>query len=334
MPAMTCHNTTEFLDIDLTLEHMYPSEKLLSSWGHRLMLLIDKIFGRKILPRINGRLLHYSNYLIIDRIMGFRSENYLHAFSKIDYFTMMGNRMKENYLHCGVGGPGHPTEITVTGSPSYEGILLIKEKFDAAMRRHVMASLGIASEKHLYSFFLSPSSFTEQQIEEVVQVVESVRDCDFESAFLLKFHPKTRKGDPERFRQRLKGLLGEDLVLMTEFGGDELNARLILSSECVLQKQGTVGFIAMLFQTPLISYDLMPTDYFDDMYRLLDGSFHCMSKEEIGIAVRMLSTKEGRRELARKQKIACERYCYPEVSPCQKISGIIQRHFQEDRISC
>jgi len=327
IPSMTCHNSTEYADFDLTLEHMHPSQELLSNFKHKVMLLIDKIWPGPFLPKIKGSILSYSNYLIIDRLMGFRSPNYLHGFSGIDYFTMMGNRMKANFLNYGIGGEDHPTQITVTGSPSYEGILTIKKNFNDDDRNNTLKSLGINVNKNTYSFFLSPSSFSSDQIEEVAQVVETIGAFDTNSAFLLKFHPKTRKSDPPRFYERLSEFT-DDVVLMTEFGGDELNARLILSSRCVFQKQGTVGFISMLFQTPLISYDLFPTDYFDDMYLLLGGSYHCKTPADLKEALTKISTDDGRKQLVSMQKNACDLYCYPELSPCGKISGIIQEHFR------
>lgn len=325
-PSMSCHNSTEYLDMELTLEHMYLTEKYKNKLSHRFWLFLDKIFSGRLLPKINEEVLQYNGYIIIDRLMGFRSLNYLHGFSRLDYLAVTGERIKRNLHNSGLGNNGQSPKIVVTGSPSYEGIMNIKKNFNEEQRQEIYSKYGFDYDKNIYSFFLSPSSFTMIQINEVIQVISLIRESDKNSVFILKFHPKTRKCDPVKFREKLLTLSG-DLVIITEFGGDELNARIILSAKCVLQKQGTVGFIAMLFNMPLISYDLVDTDYYDNMYELIGGSFHCKTKAEILSALKRISTPKGMSELEKIQLEACKELCYPMLSPCSEISKIIKHHY-------
>ncbi len=326
LPAMSCHNSTEYLDFELTLEHMHLSDKDKSEKWRRLWLLVDHIIGGRLLPRVNDEILYYNGYAIIDKLMGFRSPNYLHGYSSLNYLTVTGEKIKNNLLGNGLNRNSEFPKVIVTGSPSYEGIMRIKNNFTQLDKEDIYKQYGIKNNRNLYSFFLSPSSFTKDQIDEVVTVVTTIRNFDQNSAFILKFHPKTQKGDPDKFRMQLSEL-SDDLVIITDFGGDELNAIIILSSKCVVQKQGTVGFIAMLFNHALISYNLVDTDYFDDMYELVGGSFHCKTKNEIIRSLNKLDTDGGKSELKKLQNAACNDVCYPNDSPCTEISKIIQSHF-------
>ncbi len=325
MPALSCHNSTEFLDFELTLEHMYLSDEQESSVAHKFWKRIDKILRGKLLPKVNSKFLNYSGLSIIDKIMGFRSLNYLHGSSMLEYLTVTGEKIKSN-LHKNSLDPASRPKIVVTGSPSYEYLFSYKDKFDDKDRMQLFDQYEFDLNKRLYSFFLSPSSFTEVQIEEVARVVLLIREYDTSSVFIIKFHPKTRTMDPPRFREKLK-VISDDLVLITEFGGDEFNAKIILSSECILQKQGTVGFIAMLYHSPLLSYDLVDTDYYDDMYERIGGSFHCKTETDILLALDKIGSPEGKSELVEKQKRACEDVCHPAISPCAEISAVIINHF-------
>ena len=44
---------------------------------------------------------------------------------------------------------------------------------------------------------------------------------------------------------------------MTEYTGDEVNARLVMAANAIVQKQSTVGFLVLLMRTPIISYNLI-----------------------------------------------------------------------------
>ena len=327
-PALTCHNITDFLDLDMTIRHWEIEPDYARSRRHRIALALDRLLGGRLLPRIHGRMLKYWNILFVDRLMGFRSPNYVQAFSGIEYLTVMGRRIIENYNVCGVGVGDSPTRIVVTGSPSLEGIREVARAFGPEQRQAMRRRLGLPTDKRVFSFFLSPSSFTDTQIEEVALAVETICRKVADCYFVIKFHPKTLQREPERFRHRLKAL-DEDLLLLTEFGGDAFNARLIMLSHCVVQKQSGVGYIAMTLRVPIISYDLAKTDYEDDMYKLIGGSFHAESVQELEAALDRLATEEGRTALARMQEEACEKYCYPVGSPCGEISKVIQDHFRE-----
>ena len=327
-PSLTSHNVTDFSNLEMTLAHLGLKSTTADRPSHRVALAVDRLLGGRLLPRVQGHILEYWRYLFIDRLMGYRAPNTLHAFSGIDYFTVMGRRIEENYNACGIGVGGSRTRITVTGSPSFETVFNVAKDFPAAERKDMLRELGLPSEAQIFSFFLSPSSFHDAQIEEVATVVETIGNKAADAFFVIKFHPKTRATEPERFRHRLSAL-GDSLVLLTAFGGDEFNAKLILLSHCLLQKQSGVGYIAMMLKVPIISYDLAETNYQDDMYKLLGGSFHVETADQLQAVLDRLNTAEGREELTRKQDEACRRYCVVVDSPCGKISAVIRRHFVE-----
>jgi hypothetical protein len=120
--------------------------------------------------------------------------------------------------------------------------------------------------------------------------------------------------------------------MVTEFGGDEWNGKLVLASECLVQKQSTVGYLAMIYGVPVLSYNLRPTDYDDDMYRLIGGSYHAESRTELVANLEMLGNGDGRRRLAALQAEACRKFCRTDCSPCGEISAVIQHHFDNERM--
>ena len=177
----------------------------------------------------------------------------------------------------------------------------------------------------LFSFFLSPSSFSEAQRTEVLRVVEEIDAAIADACFVLKFHPKTRKEDPVAFKSNLESL-GERLLIETVFRGDEHNAHLVLASDYVVQKQSTVGFIAMLLGKNIISYNLQDTDYEDDMYKVLDASVHVESIDELRAVLRDIRNGDFV-DLKGKRRDACYKFCLDTCEANKNISKVVQRHF-------
>ena len=332
LPALTVHNTTDFLDIELKLNRIYLPTADAEKSGHKFWLFVDRLLEGRLLPKANGRILRYDSKWLLDRVMGCRRVNGQHGFSGIRYLTVMGEEIKANYHRLGVGVAPNPTEVIVTGSPNFESLMDLPTRFGEAHRRELRASLGMPVDAFAFSFFLSPSSFSDEQIAEVADVVATLGSVRTDAWFILKFHPKTRAGDPQRVLSSL-GKHGERATIVTEFGGDEWNAGLVLASDCLVQKQSTVGYLAMMFSVPILSYNLRPTDYDDDMYRIIGGSYHAETRAELIANLERLSSDDGRRRLAEAQAEACRRYCRTDCSPCGEISAIIQRHFNTECMS-
>lgn len=323
IPSLTSHNTTEFIDIQNTLKR----DALIIKTNfqrviHCLFSCVDYMWGKKFFPRLKGMVLKYKPYLLIDRFMGYRAKNFYLGFSNVRYITVTGERIKENYCTCGFDG----RKIFVVGNPNYDHLMELKGEFTKTRQRELKEFLNIPQEKKIFTFFLSLSSFTKEQIEEIFLVISQIHSLTSSSFFILKFHPKTKKEFPIQFRERLQ-FLGDDFLLITGFQGDEFNAKLILISDFIVQKQSTVGFIAMILRKPIISYNLYPTDYEDDMYKILGGSVHVESIEELESVLSRINDRELWRTLEEKQRRACERFCLATDSANRKISEIILRHF-------
>ena len=137
--------------------------------------------------------------------------------------------------------------------------------------------------------------------------------------------PKTRKEDPVAFKSNLESL-GERLLIETVFRGDEHNAHLVLASDYVVQKQSTVGFIAMLLGKNIISYNLQDTDYEDDMYKVLDASVHVESIDELRAVLRDIRNGDFV-DLKGKRRDACYKFCLDTCEANKNISKVVQRHF-------
>ena len=327
LTSITCHTTTDMIDVSVSAHHYSISDDFAAQPVHRFMEIVDSIFGRRILFRMAGYVIAYDPArLLVDRMMGFRAPSNFHGVSGADYVTVSGHRIAENFQAQGVGLPGGETRLLVTGSPAYEALYRIARDLDAEQRRKFCTEYGIPADRPMYSLFLSPSKFDENQIEEIAEVIRLIRGHDPRAFIMLKFHPKTRNGEPERFRTRMR-LGPEDMLTITEFGGDELNTRLTLVSHCLVQKQSTVGFIAMLLSIPIISYNFRDTGYADDLYRSLQASFHAESPTAFSDALRLLGTAEGRARLAEMQEAACRNFCIRAPSPCSLVADAIKAHF-------
>ena len=118
--SLTIHNTYDFSDIDLKLKkHFLPQNKL-NKFPNSFFIFLEKIFNLNILPRVKHKYLKYDKYWIFDKLVGSKRINNHHGFSGIKYFTVMGQKIKENYIKLGVSSNGNNTNIVVAGSPSYE----------------------------------------------------------------------------------------------------------------------------------------------------------------------------------------------------------------------
>ena len=323
MPSLTCHNTTELISIDLTLERdRYKGRDGKDSLLHRLFLLIDTIVGGRFLPRWPGQINKYTpKKLVVDRLMGYWSQNFYCGFGKVDYLTVSGHEIGDNYEKLGLD----KTRIIVTGSPNYDFLDEVKRDFGETEQKNFRENLGMTSDDTLFSLFLSPSSFTEAQMAEVLLVVREIDSVIANSFFVLKFHPKTGEKYPLAFRSNLQSL-GKRLLILTEYRGEEHNAQLVLASDYLLQKQSTVGFIAILLRKNIISYNILDTDYEDDMYKVLNASAHVESKEELRKV--LLDIRNGDfADLRGRQRTACHRFCLDTHEANRNISKVIQGHF-------
>lgn len=284
--------------------------------------MIDAMLGGRFLPRWPGQVNKYSPWrLIVDRLMGWRSQNFCCGLSKIRYLTVSGHKIGENYRRLGVD----EKKIIVTGNPSYDFAHELKRSFGESEQEKFKEKLGIPRNITLFSFFLSPSSFSEAQISEVLLVVREIETIIADSFFVLKFHPKTSKEAVLEFRSRLKGLCGQFLIL-TEYRGEEHNVKLVLASDYLVQKQSTVGFIAVLLNKDIVSYNILDTNYEDEMYKVLEASAHVESRETLRKV--LIDIRNGEFvDLRDRQKEACRNFCLETDEANKNISRVIQRHF-------
>ena len=94
-----------------------------------------------------------------------------------------------------------------------------------------------------------------------------------------------------------------------KFSGDVFNAQLVLCADYLVQKQSTVGFIAMKLGTPILSYNLSYTNYEDEMYEIINGSLHIENLEELSRTLPLLFEEGTLREIRARQEVACEKFC-------------------------
>lgn len=327
IPSLTIHNTTNFIDLNLMLSHERMSTTDEKKLAHKLFLFIQNLCGIKILPEINNKILKYSKFWIIDKIMGKKSINNIQGFSGIRYLTVTGDEIKKTYMEMGVGTGKSNTKIIVVGNPSYDK--LKKLHLNIIEKEKIKSELNIPFSRKIYTLFLSPSNFSNNQSKEILLVIDTVNKFEKNHWFLIKFHPKTSSDEKERLKAKISN---SNITYIEEYNNEFHNLKIILISDCLLQKQGTVGYIAMLKHIPIVSYNLLETNYFDDMYEKIGGSFHSKNIEELVHNIAFYQTEFGKREMIRRQNLATNKYCNSDLMACDEISKIIENNFKESLV--
>jgi len=316
--SVYCHTSVEFIDLNLTLEREIYKKK--EDWVEKWYFALDKLFRGKILPRLGeNRLRFFADRLFFDRIMGWRAPNHLCGFSGVNLLTVAGSENKEAYAKAGIG----KDRIVVAGNPNFDCLDAIREEFDVTRRLHFKKELGIESGGKIFSFFLSPSSFSDDQIREIVLVVDTICKCMPNANIVIKFHPKTGPKFLGVFRSELEAICNQ-FVLIDEFSGDKFNAELMLVSDCIVQKQSTLGLMAMRYSIPVLSYNLVRTDYEDNMYKILGGSEHVESVVELKRALGSLFDPDAKRRMKTAQRQACEKFCIHTDSAASNIVDAVE----------
>lgn len=323
-PSLTVHNTSNLMNLSFEIES-YRSPR-----NHKVAETVERILRMKLLPRLAGVVLKHNKFWYIDKLFGMKSENLVQGFSGIDYMTTTGHEIKNTLIEAGLGRLG--TQIIPIGNPAYDGFISYAKGFTGIKKIAFKQSYGLDERSDLYSMFLSPSVFSKEQIQEVTLVIESILTFDSNASLCIKFHPKTEY----RFIDIFDNILSQktsNYKIVSGFTGERVNLDIILSSKCILQKQSTVGFIAMMTSVPIISYDLLDTGYYDDMYKYMKASCHCESTTAITQSLRMLNDNAELQKLRELQDVACSKFCLRNNSASNSIIEIIDNHFINAEVS-
>jgi len=223
IPSLTVHNTTNLMDIDFEID-TYKSNK-----NHAVAKFLEGILKVSLLPRLCNVVLKHNKFWYLDRLFGMRSDNLVQGFSGLDYISVTGNKIKDTLTSAGL--PKKGTRIHVVGNPAYDGFINFASKFTDDKKIAYKKYLNLPEDKELYALFLSPSSYSEEQIKEVMLVVETVLIYDRDASILVKFHPKTEAKYIDVFRN-LISCATSNYSILTGNTGDYTNLNIILSSKC------------------------------------------------------------------------------------------------------
>ena len=197
--------------------------------------------------------------------------------------------------------------IVVAGSPSYENFLNLKTQFKS-YKKIIFKKLNIPTTKKIFTLFLSPPSFTNTQIKEIIEITKCIVNEINDYWIVIKTHPKTRESDAKKIKILLSKIT-QNFTFIKRFYGDLWNAKLVLCSYCLVQKQSTTGYLGFIFKIPIISYNIHITNYDDDLYKVLGGSMHSETKEEFIKNLKQLSNESFKKKMILKQEIACKNFC-------------------------
>ena len=314
IPSLTIHNTYNFVDIKLELENIFLPNDNLSTFPTNFFLYIEKKLNIHILPKAGNYFLKYDRNWIFDKFLGSKRINYLHAFSGISFLTVTGIKIKKNFQKLGVGINNSKTKIIVSGNPNYENLLSLKNNFTKADKVSFLQKLQIPFGKKVFTLFLSLSSFTKDQFQEIEIILECILKEIKDVWLVVKCHPKAKNSDIVRFNFLLKSKTS-NFSLIKQFYGDNWNAKLVMCSFCLVQKQSTVGYLGFIFKIPVLSYNIYDTNYSDDLYKILGGSMHSESLKEFRKNLKLLFNKKAQNNLKINQEIACKNFFDIEKIP-------------------
>lgn len=323
LPAVLCYTTTDFYDLNEMIAHHVwrPGNGIDGhSWTHAALCAIDRVCGRRLLPRVGGVVQRYrASHLLVDRCMGFRAENYFGDLRGPVHRTVTGHRIKEHLIAIGASAE----RVHVVGQPGFDQLYHLRETFNATARAQFRRELHVSLNSTMFVLFLSPSRFTTSQLDEIALVIGTITQRCPSAYLVVKLHPKTAGGELERLMQRLEGMRNQ-IQFITAFMGDAFNAQLILASDWLVQKQCSLGFLAMMYGVPIISYNILTTNYEDEMYAALDGSIHVRSVEQLAAVLDRLDDDAMRRDLRERQRIACERFCLATDTASARVANVVR----------
>jgi hypothetical protein len=315
LPAAANDVVTNLVDIEMiTKAEQFKKTHLIS---HKIMLCIDKfIFSKKLLPRLNGVISKYSpKVLIADTLLGKTNSNYCSGFGKSKYLTVTGHKIRSNYIALGIP----PEKVIVTGHPGYDSLIAFAKKSNNLnSKTEFRNELQLPSASYTVTMFLSPSSFNENQIKELDLVFASL-DKSFSNLLLIvKFHPKTKDKEANKIIILLNSFSFQNKTFI-KFEGDLHNLKIMKCSDFILQKQCSLGFLALNSDTSMISYDLLDGEYFDGMYAKIGASWHAENVHELLIHFENIKKLDLKKSMLDKYIKIRHDYCINTDVSCRMV---------------
>lgn len=320
LKGLTANMVTNFLSINISKEfHKKDIDRKLHKSSYKMSILLDKIFKGTLLPKIDGSIMDFrpANRLV-DRLFGSKPLNPDVGFSNKVHVALLGSQVRQNYIDCGV----KPEYLHITGNPSYDRLSALVDAFSVSDKHIFRKEYGLDTDKKIYLFFLSPSTFTDIQIKEVITVIQGIYRYDSNAFICMKFHPKTDQKSVRHFKEKVESI-GCEYVFITKYTGDDDNIRLMTLVTCLFQKQSTIGYAALHMHVPIISYNLFETNYEDDMYKEMGGSWHVETQNELDHALNNLANESALCNLWQKQDIAAEKFCIKTSKATQNFIKLI-----------
>ena len=326
VPSLTINNVSNLSVIeDSVAEHKFDYDAP-QTMGVRVGFLLNRL-GILRLRRVQGVLINFNGNDVLESLIGLKSVHRENGCNGLRYLCVMGSKYLENYREIGVDP--RTTEISVVGNPSYEFCYQLNSEFDQKEKQAFLEGSGLPPGRTLFSLFISPSSLSKDQINEIMMVIDTIAGVEDSAHFAVKLHPKTKAQSVCAVKDAMARLEGK-VTLFTEFTDDVFNAKLVKCSKAIVQKQSTLGFLALIFRVPILSYNLVDTNYHDDLFKMLDISVHSETESQLREAIGMLDDPVALAAYLKYMGKMEKQYCRFEESPCDNVIAIIDRHFRSD----
>ena len=158
-------------------------------------------------------------------------------------------------------------------------------------------------------------------------VIDTIAGVEESAHFAVKLHPKTKAQSVCAFYKCWQSLKARRHYLQNS--QMTYSTKLVKCSKAIVQKQSTLGFLALIFVCPSV-YNLVDTDYHDDLFKMLDISVHSETESQLRAAIGMLDDPVALAAYLGYMGKMEKEYCRFEESPCNNVIAIIDRHFRSD----
>lgn len=228
----------------------------IQSRTHRLMVLLDRLVGGRLLPRVAGEIVRYKpKKLFVDAFfVSHRPPGPLDGQGGARLLCVAGPAYERFCKDAGVA-----TETVSTGFVEHDGV---REIVQTDERAAFFAEMGLDPSRPMIAFFDSSKIIGggDPFFPASVIACRAIRQTLPDHQILLKLHPGLRA--PEKALPLVRDMLDAvpGVTLLTDYGGSRLNARMIAHADFVVSIS-TVIFTAAAMGKPVLYYVLGSTAF-------------------------------------------------------------------------
>lgn len=220
------------------------------------VLIYEQFTRKKILPRYRDQLVKYRlSDVIIDRMMGRKGENFFTSCGPEKHIGILGPIIKDS-LDPSID----ENKVVVTGFPGYDRLVGNQIDWEINAARIKFANRFGIKEGPVFSYFSSHPKIDDKVISELQEVINTIDSIYPKAHVIFKVHPKLSNFDEKKFTSCLNRNATQVYVIK-EFGGDKLNAEIMLASDLIMMQFSKLMLMAVALKCAFVMLDFEPRKY-------------------------------------------------------------------------